>query len=82
MYRKVEWAKRVITIWKQNVKYDMKEPYPALPPERHLSEGARRARSRGGKARAAAIRRKHGSQVKTEKREKGSVEDDPDTGSR
>ena len=66
MYRKVEWAKTVIRIWRQNVKYNMMEPYPAMPPEKHASEGARLARSRGGIARAAAIRRrKRGKAIKT-----------------
>ena len=66
MYRKVEWAKRVICIWRQNVRYNMMEPYPAMPPEKHASAGARLARSRGGIARAAAIRRrKRGKAIKT-----------------
>jgi len=73
LYRKVEWAKEVIRIWRENVKYNLRTPYPHMPPERHMSKGAQQARSRGGKARAAAIRRrKHGRKVKAEARQSGA----------
>lgn len=56
-YHRVEWAKRIVAIYHQNLSAGRPElPYPAEPVERHQSKNQREARQRGGFERARRIR--------------------------